>query len=158
MRQRALLSISYHLLMKSSIQTRVARILQRHFLVRPHHFEPTQRLEQDYNLSRLDKLELALCLEQTFHFDFQDQEIAEFRTLGNVVASVKRHLKPATAPHVPRLRPAYERATALLRGATDVVEHKWPAVSGHDGRAAEQPQTILQPIDGGPVAAGMPAF
>lgn len=54
--------------MKASIQVRITRILRRHFLVRPLHFWPTQRLEQDYNLGPLDKLELANCLEQEFHF------------------------------------------------------------------------------------------
>ena len=58
--------------MKTSIQARIARILRRHFLVRPLHFGPTQLLEQDYNLGQLEKLELANCLEEEFHFDFYD--------------------------------------------------------------------------------------
>lgn len=94
--------------MKTSIQARIARILRRHFLVRPRHFEPTQRLYQGYNLGPLEQLELALCLEQEFRFDFQDQELAEFRTLGSVVASVRRHLRSLPASRVPHLQPAYE--------------------------------------------------
>ncbi len=79
--------------MKTSIQPRIARILWRHFLVRPPHFLLTQKLERDYNLGPLEKLELANCLEAAFHFDFYDQEVAEFRTLGSVVAAVRRHLR-----------------------------------------------------------------
>jgi len=92
--------------MKASIQTRIARILRRHFLVRPLHFLPTQQLDQDYNLGLLEKLELANCLEVEFHFDFFDQEVAEFRTLGSVVAAVRRHLRVAApgADARPRLR------------------------------------------------------
>ena len=87
--------------MKNTTQARIARILRHHFLVRPRRFGLAQRLEEDYNLGPLDKLELALCLEQAFHFDFQDWEIAEFRTLGNVVALVKHHLQAAAATRLP---------------------------------------------------------
>ncbi len=93
--------------MKTSIQRRITRILRWHFLVRLPRFAPAQRLEHDYNLGPLDQLELALCLEQAFHFDFQNRELAEFRTLGSVVASVERHLHPA-AHRAPRPRPAKE--------------------------------------------------
>lgn len=87
--------------MKTSIQSRIARILRRHFLVRPRYFWPTQRLDQDYNLGPLERLELANCLEVAFHFDFHDQEIAEFCTLGSVAASVKRHVQSYTARRPP---------------------------------------------------------
>ncbi|OGX82118.1 acyl carrier protein [Hymenobacter coccineus] len=98
--------------MTPSIQASVAFILRRHFLVRPRHFRPTQRLEQDYNLGPLDKLELANYLEQAFHFDFSDQEIAEFRTLGSVVASVKRHVHHLPTAAIPHFQPGYELAAA----------------------------------------------
>ncbi|MBC8084377.1 MAG: hypothetical protein H7Z21_14335, partial [Hymenobacter sp.] len=67
---------------------------------------------QDYNLGPLEKLELALCLEQEFHFDFYDQEIAEFRTLGSVVASVRRHVQALPTAGAPLLQPTYERLVA----------------------------------------------
>ena len=90
--------------MNTSITAHVARVLRRHFLVRPRHFRPQQLLDKDFNLGPLDMLELALCLEQEFHVDFSDQEVAEFRTFGSVVDSVKRHVTEVASPVMTHFR------------------------------------------------------
>lgn len=58
---------------------------------------PALRLEDDLGLDSLDVVELVIRLERRFGVDLPDAEIGGWRTLGDVYATLQRHVVDSAA-------------------------------------------------------------
>ena len=47
-------------------------------------------LSEDLNIASLDKVDILIRIEDEFDFSFQDEDISDFQTIGNIVEKLSR--------------------------------------------------------------------
>lgn len=69
----------------------------------PDELRPETRLADDLELTSLDAVDLVLALEDAFEIELEDDDVASFETLQDVVDAVQRqHATPGAASETPQ--------------------------------------------------------
>lgn len=77
-----------------------------------HILTPATRISKDLSIGRLGRLRLALYLEETFDVELQDEAVARFETVGDIVQYMGRwsHETANVTPRTSTTEPAWLRA------------------------------------------------
>lgn len=69
---------------------RVRKIIVEHFQCDPSVVKPETRFFDHLGADNLDRLEVGLEIEMRFDFVFDDDDLSEFITVGDIVALIER--------------------------------------------------------------------
>jgi len=69
----------------NSVFGRVAQAVAQTIYIEPAGLSENTRLVDDLALGRVGRLKLAMCIEEVFDIELQDDAVARFRTLGDIV-------------------------------------------------------------------------
>jgi acyl carrier protein len=80
------------------VRERVNRIIAQQFQLDPHRVADTAGIDDDLCATSLDRVEVIMALEDDFAITIFDDEAAELRTVGDLLACVTAHLPAASSP------------------------------------------------------------
>lgn len=76
--------------MNESIEDKVIRLIAEHLGTKAKGMTPETCLESDLLVDSLDLLELVMVFEDEFDVEIPDDEAEKLKTVGDVIAMVKR--------------------------------------------------------------------
>ncbi len=88
-----------HSAFNSSVFDKVLLAVQRTVHAKPPLLSHSTRLVKDLMLSRLGFMKLALCLEEAFDIELQDDVVERFDTIDDIVAYLSRRYFRDVEPH-----------------------------------------------------------
>jgi acyl carrier protein len=74
------------------LRERVSQVIASQFHVGPERLTESATIDDDLAATSLDRVEVVMALEDEFAIDIYDEEAAELRTVGDVLACVARNL------------------------------------------------------------------
>jgi acyl carrier protein len=84
-----------------TLEARVTEVLRRALLLNDAQTTPDAHLIRDLGVSRLDRFELVMGVEDVFGIELSDEEREAIRTVGDVVERVKLRRVPSSGPMIP---------------------------------------------------------
>jgi len=81
-----------------NLRKRVGRVMAEQFHVESDRITETARLNEDLGATSIDCVEVVMSLEDEFAIVISDDESAELRTVGDVVACVAAIVRRQSAP------------------------------------------------------------
>ena len=83
------------------LRERVSRVIADQFHVGPERITESATIDDDLAATSLDRVEVVMALEDEFAINIYDDEAAQLRTVGDVLACVATSLRrrpPVSAP------------------------------------------------------------
>lgn len=75
-------------------EDRVKRVISKHLNVSEIQVTPEADIQKDLGADSLDMVEILMALEDEFEIEIPDYEVEEAKTVGQVLAYLKRRLGP----------------------------------------------------------------
>ena len=84
-----------------AVEAKVRKIIVVQLAVEEKNVVPTAKLEGDLGADSLDIVELCMALEEEFELEIPDEEVCQWKTVGDIFRLIKADLEKQ-AKHIPK--------------------------------------------------------